>query len=74
MADLQQHANAVADFAGGVLTGPMLQTLHNGQRVGYDLVAGNAVNADNRADAAGIMLILLGIKGIFHNLSSLFVC
>ena len=59
MADLQQHTHAVAHLAGGVLSGPVLQPLHNGQGIGNNLVAGNAVNTDNRADAAGIMLKLL---------------
>ena len=61
MADLQQYAYAVAHFTGGILSGPVLQPLHNGQRIGDNLVTGNAINAHNSADAAGIVLEFFGI-------------
>ena len=40
-------------------SGAVFQPLHNGQGIGNNLMAGNAVNADNCTDAAGIMLKLL---------------
>ena len=58
---LQQHADAVAYLPGGILTGPVLQPLHNGQCIVHHIVAGNAVDIHNGTDAAGIVLETFGI-------------
>ena len=57
--DLGQDADAVADLAGGVLAGPVLQFLHD----------------DNASDAAGIVLLHVGAAGtvlllVQHSFSS----
>ena len=67
MADLQQHADPVAHLPGGILSGPMLQPLYNGQGIGNNFMAGNAVDADNGADAAGIVFKFGGIQCMFHD-------
>ena len=56
MGHLQQHAHTVAYLPGGILTGPVLQPLHNGQGIVHHIVAGNAVDIHNGTDAAGIVL------------------
>ena len=53
---MQQYAYAVAYLSGGILTGPVLQPLHNGQGIVHHIVAGNAVDIHNGTDAAGIVL------------------
>ena len=58
MGNLHQYAYTVAHLSGGVFSGPVLQALHNGQSIVHDGVAGNAVNAHHRADAAGVMLVI----------------
>ena len=56
MGNLQQNTHAVAHFPGGIPACPVLQPLHDGQRVVHNGVAGNAVDADHGTDAAGIVL------------------
>ena len=56
VADLEHDADAVADLPGGVLPGPVLQLLHDGQGVVHHAVAGDPVDADHRTDAAGVVL------------------
>ena len=56
MGHLYHYAHTVAHFAGGILTGPVLQPLHNGQGIVHNAMAGNTVNADHGTDTAGIML------------------
>ena len=56
MTNLDHDSHAVAHFSGGILTGPVLQPLHNSQSIVHNAVAGDAVDADNGTDAAGIML------------------
>ena len=58
MGNLQQDAHAVAGLSGGVLAGPVLQLFHDFQRVIHGAVVGLAVDADDGADAAGVMLQL----------------
>ena len=77
MGNLHQQAHAVAHLAGGVLARPVLQALHNGQGVVNDAMAGNAVDAHHRTDAAGIVLKALRIQGVilvavFHEKTSVF--
>ena len=64
MGDLNQYAHAVAHLAGGVLSGPVLQPLHNGQSIIHNGVAGNAVDAHHGADAAGVVFKIGRIKGV----------
>jgi len=58
MADLQQNAHAVTGLALGVLTGAVLQPLHDAQSVVHGLVALAALDVHHSADAAGIVLKL----------------
>ena len=58
MADLQQNAHAVTGLALGVLTGAVLQPLHDAQGVVHGLVALAALDVHHSADAAGIVLKL----------------
>ena len=77
MADLQQDAHAVAGLALGVLTGAVLQPLHDGQCIVHRLVAFTSLDVHHSADAAGIVLELWVVqtKGgfllckVFHSLS-----
>ena len=67
MGDLQQDADTVAGLPGSVLAGPVLQLLHNLQRVVHRAVIGFAVDADHRADAAGVMLQLGYVQPSFFH-------
>ena len=77
VADLQQDAHAVAGLALGVLTGAVLQPLHDGQCIVHRLVAFTSLDVHHSADAAGIVLELRVVqtKGgfllckVFHSLS-----
>ena len=77
VADLQQDAHAVAGLALGVLTGAVLQPLHDGQCIVHRLVAFTSLDVHHSADAAGIVLELWVVqtKGgfllckVFHSLS-----
>ena len=77
VADLQQDAHAIAGLALGVLTGAVLQPLHNGQRIVHGLVTFASLDVHHSADAAGIVLKLWVVqtKGgfllckVFHSLS-----
>ena len=77
VADLQQDAHAVAGLALGVLTGAVLQPLHDGQCIIHRLVAFTSLDVHHSADAAGIVLELWVVqtKGgfllckVFHSLS-----
>ena len=71
--DLQQNAHAVAHLAGSVLTGPVLQPLHNGQGIVHHAVAGLPVNIHNGTDAAGIVLESFLIQCLFHGFASLYM-
>ena len=72
MADLQQNAHAVTGLALGVLTGAVLQPLHDAQSVVHGLVALAALDVHHSADAAGIVLELRVIqakrRGVFRKL------
>ena len=57
--DLRQDADAVTDLSGGVLAGPVLQFLHDVQRVVQNLVVLPSVNIYNASDAAGIVFLLV---------------
>ena len=77
MADLGQNAHAVAGFAFGILTGPMLQMFHNFQGIIQCTVTFPAVNIHNRANAAVVMFQFRDVESgfalgkIFHgNVSS----
>ena len=67
VADLQQDAHAVAGLALGILTGAVLQTLHDGERIADGLVAFAALDIHHSANAAGIVLKLwiVQTKGVF---------
>ena len=77
VADLEHDAHAVAGLALGVLTGAVLQPLHDGERVAHGLVALAALDVHHSADAAGVVLKLWVVKAeggvsfgeIFHCLS-----
>ena len=57
--DLREDADAVADFARGVLAGPVLELLHDVQGVVEDPVVLSAVDVNYCSDAAGIVLSLV---------------
>ena len=57
MGNLQHDADAVTGLALGVLAGAVLQLLYNRQRIVHRLVRFSALDIDDCADAAGIMLI-----------------
>ena len=67
VADLQQDAHAVASLALGILTGAVLQPLHDGQCIVHGLVALAALDVHHSADAAGVVLKLwiVQAKGVF---------
>ena len=67
VADLQQDAHAVAGLALGILTGAVLQPLHDGQCIVHGLVALAALDVHHSADAAGVVLKLwiVQAKGVF---------
>ena len=72
VADLQHDAHAVAGLALGILTGAVLQTLHDAQGIADRLMALAALDVHHRADAAGIVLELRVIqakrRGVFRKL------
>ncbi len=70
VADLQQDAHAVAGLTLGVLTGAVLQPLHDGQCIVHRLVAFTSLDIHHSANAAGIVLKLwiVQTKGCFSAL------
>ena len=72
VADLQHDAHAVAGLALGILTGAVLQTLHDAQGIADRLMALAALDVHHSADAAGIVLELRVIqakrRGVFRKL------
>ena len=56
MADLQQDAHAVAGLPLGILTRPVLQMLHDLQRVIQRFMALSSFDVNDRANAAVVML------------------
>ncbi len=56
MRNPDQDPDAVTDRSARVLSGPVLQLLHDGKRVIHDRILRDAVDLDDRSDAAGIML------------------
>ena len=69
---LQHDAHAVAGLALGILTGAVLQTLHDAQGIADRLMALAALDVHHSADAAGIVLELRVIqakrRGVFRKL------
>ena len=56
MGHLDHQAYAIAHLAGGILAGAMLQFFHDLQRPVYGIIGLYPLNADHRADTAGVML------------------
>ena len=54
--NLHHQSDTVSGLTAGILSGPMLQLLHDFQRVIHSPVALLAANADDSSDPAGIML------------------
>ena len=65
---LEHQTHAVPNLTGGVLAGPVLQLLHNFQRVVHRPAGPLPPDADDGADAAGVMLVLLSVQPalLFH--------
>ena len=56
MRDPDQDPDAVTDRSARVLAGPVLQLLHDCQSIVHDRILRNAVDLDDRSDAARVML------------------
>ena len=56
MGYLCQNAYAVACLAVGVLARAVFERLHDGQRIRDDLMRGESLDVDDRADAAVVVL------------------
>jgi hypothetical protein len=59
---LNHQAHAVAGFAGGVLSGPVLQLFHDLQCPVHGVVGLNALDAHHGADAAGVVFKIRPIQ------------
>ena len=70
VADLRQNADAVADLAGGILAGAVLELLHDVQCIIEDLIILVSVDVDDGTDAAGIVFLL---QRFVHRLEIVFL-
>ena len=61
MGNLYKDADAVAGLPGGVFARAVFEPLHNGERVVHDRMRRRAVDADDRADTAGVVLIAFSV-------------
>jgi hypothetical protein len=59
MGNLCQNADTVSYFAGGILSGSVLQLFHDAERIVKHTIVLVSVNIDDSTDAAGIMLGLI---------------
>jgi hypothetical protein len=53
---LKQDPDTVADFAAGILAGPVAEMFHDAKGIIYRTVRSSSVNIDDGADPAGIVL------------------